>query len=91
LEDDDLDDEEATEDREGFPSRRERLSMALIASTRDAFDKDINDSQSKSRPSFLLERRSRFAIAFLNLLRMRSTAVFARAGSTLAPLTKVGR
>jgi hypothetical protein len=35
--------EEATEDREGLASRRERLSMALIASVLDALDRDMSD------------------------------------------------
>lgn len=36
--------EEATDDRDGLASRRERLSMALIASVLDAFDRDMSDS-----------------------------------------------
>ena len=35
--------EEVTEDREGDPSRRARLSMVLIASCRDAFERDMSD------------------------------------------------
>jgi hypothetical protein len=41
--DDVLLEEEAAEDLEGLASRRERLSMALIASVLDAFDRDMSD------------------------------------------------
>lgn len=40
----DDDDEEETDDRDGPASRRDRLSMALIASILDAFDRDMSDS-----------------------------------------------
>lgn len=37
-------DDETTDDRDGLASRRERRSMALIASTREAFDRVMSDS-----------------------------------------------
>jgi hypothetical protein len=36
-------DEETTEDLEGLPSRRERLSIALIASALEPLDRDMSD------------------------------------------------
>ncbi len=36
-------DKEATEDREGDPTRRARLSIVLIASCRDALERDMSD------------------------------------------------
>jgi hypothetical protein len=41
--DDALVEEEVTDDLEGLASRRERLSMALIASVLDALDRDMSD------------------------------------------------
>jgi hypothetical protein len=35
--------DDAADDREGFESRRERLSIALIASVLDPFDSDMSD------------------------------------------------